>query len=101
MLFGSLTLKNEEKKKRPQSGRKEKKIMAKVIEIGLYWVAQFQTLLILLCAAACVFAGIKMLWGDDEDKAKARKNLKWVVFGAVLVAGATFFAKEFTTSLTF
>ena len=75
--------------------------MAKVIEIGLYWVTQFQTLLILLCAAACVFAGIKMLWGDDEDKAKARKNLKWVVFGAVLVAGATFFAKEFTTSLTF
>lgn len=75
--------------------------MAKVIEIGLYWVAQFQTLLYLLCAGAVLFAGIKMLWGDDEDKAKARKNLKWVILGALLVAGATYFAKEFSDSLSF
>ena len=75
--------------------------MVKLVELGLYWVAQLQTLLYMLCAGALVIGGIKMLVGDDEDKAKARKNLKWVVFGAVLVAGATFFAKEFTTSLTF
>ncbi len=75
--------------------------MAKLIELGLYWVAQLQTLLYLLCAGALVFGGIKMLVGDDEDKAKARKNFKWVVLGAVMLAGATYFADEFTKSMSF
>ena len=75
--------------------------MVKLVELGLYWVAQLQTLLYMLCAGALMIGGIKMLVGDDEDKVKARKNFKWVVLGAIAVAGATYFADEFTKSMTF
>lgn len=75
--------------------------MEALAQTGQNAITQIQTFTWILCGVAIAICGLLFVFGDREMKEHAKKWMKGIVVGVILVMGATSIAELLKSNVTF